>query len=164
MKNELLAKALGVNVRTIQRDRAQGLPMPAAGESVASWSRRARKWKRSARKTPGPRPVRPPGRTESEAAVLRWQEARAERAAMELAKFRAGLHSRCDCEAGIARRVADVQLAFKNLGSTLARLAFQAPSPDAIQAIVNEEVSRLTAALRAGPPQHDTTPEGRLAP
>lgn len=141
MTNEQLAKALGINVRTIERDRKRGLPLPADGEDLSAWAVRAKAWRKSTRLKPGPRARLAPGDAET-AAMVRYREAKAELAELDLAQRRGELHSRHTCEALALRRLQDLQSAFAMLPDRMARRLYQAPSPDWIK-------EQLTEALRA---------------
>lgn len=140
MTNEQLAQALGVNVRTLERDRKRGLPLPADGEDAAAWAVRAKAWRKATRLKPGPRARLVPGDAET-SAMVRFREAKAQLAELDLAERRGALHSRHDCEQLAVRRLQDLQSAFAQLPDRMARRLYQAPSPEWIK-------QQLTDALR----------------
>lgn len=146
---EQLAVALGVSTRTINRDLTRGLPRPMRTESMEDWAKRAREWKKTNRRPAG-RPVeKPKPATEAEADV-RYRLAKAELMEIQLAKAKGELHSQIECEAVTARRMLEVRTACAQLPDKLARRLYQAPSPDAIKIVVEEELRRCFEALADG--------------
>jgi phage terminase Nu1 subunit (DNA packaging protein) len=149
MTNESLAQALGINVRTIERDRKRGLPMPAAGEDIAAWVVRAKAWRKSTRLKPGPRARLAPGDAET-SAMVRYREAKAQLAELDLAERRNVLHSRHDCEQLAVRRLQDLQSAFAMLPDRMARRLYQAPSPEWIKQQLTEALRHCFEVLASG--------------
>ena len=149
MNNEQLAKALGVNVRTIERDRLRGLPLPADGEDPAAWATRAKAWRKTTRLKPGPRSRLAPGDAET-SAMVRYREAKAQLAELDLAERRGALHSRLDCETLAVRRLQDLQAAFAMLPDRMARRLYQAPSPEFIKLQLAEALRHCFEVLASG--------------
>lgn len=147
--NEQLAEALGLNVRTIERDRLRGLPLPADGEDLAAWATRTRAWRKATRKAPGPRPRVPSGAPEA-LAMTRFRTAKAELAELELAERRRQLHSQQQCEELHVRRLQDLMAAFQLLPDRMARRLYQAPSPDFIKLQLTQELRRCFEVLSNG--------------
>lgn len=110
-----LAKALRINLRTLQRHLAAGMPKPKDGETVAAWAKRARAWRR---KSGGK------GRKRLATAGEKWladyRRARAERAAIALDSQLAQLHSRARCDQLEAVRLEDVRGAISGMAEQLA--------------------------------------------
>lgn len=145
MSKEQLALALGVNVRTLLRYCARGLTTPVGDESVEAWVARANEWRRSNRGRAG-RKAEP--RSDGEqSANLRYREAKAELAELDLAERRGELHSRVECERTFVSRCAELRAAFSLLPQALARKLYQAPSPDAIALVVEQELRRIFEVL-----------------
>lgn len=162
MTNEQLAEALGLNVRTIERDRLRGLPLPADGEDLAAWATRAKAWRKSTRKRPGPRPTATAGDSDI-IAMTRYRVAKAELAELQLAERRAQLHSKEECESVQVRRYQEMCNAFASIGDALARRLYQ-QSPDAIKVIVEEEVWRRLEIVAAGKVASDGPVDASAAP
>ncbi|MBL9076997.1 MAG: hypothetical protein JNL08_05815 [Planctomycetes bacterium] len=140
-----LAAELGVNVRTVQRDRKAGMPRQRRGETIPAWAARVRAWREASRQRPGPK-TRTPSDAEA-AAMVRYRLAKAELAEIELARVRGDLHSRQQCDDARVRQCAEISGALRMLPDTLARKLYQAPSPDAIKLVVQEELRRALAVL-----------------
>ena len=139
MNRQQLAKALDIDVRTLRRLERLGMPMPADGETLNSWSARATQWRADARKTPGPKksPERQK-REDLEAAIL---EEKLEKLRREN-KVQAGeMHSRKQCEMDEERNYQQVAQALLSVGAQVARKCYQKP-PDEIQVIVDDAIRR----------------------
>ncbi len=168
MTNEQLAEALRVNVRTIERDRRRGMPLPVDGEAIAAWVERARAWKRENRRKPGPRAKAAPGDAET-AAMARYRIAKAELAELQLAERRGELHSQRECEAARVQRFGEVTVAMLGLGQAVARKCAH-QSADVVLLVVDEEVRRRLQVLADGglPDDGDTQqqpePGGETSP
>lgn len=144
-----MAAALGVNVRTIERDRLRGLPLPTDGEDQAAWVTRAREWKRANRKKPGPRTVRAAAGDSEAAAVTRYRLAKAALAELQLAERRGELHSQTACAAERVQRFSEVGIAMLGLGPAVARKCAN-QSADVVLLVINEEVRRRLQVLSEG--------------
>lgn len=146
---EQLAAALDVSTRTINRDLTRGLPRPMRTETLEDWAKRAREWKTQHRRPAGrPREKEKPA-TEAEADV-RYRMAKAELMEIKLAEAKGELHSQRECEDVTIRRLQEVRTACAQLPDKLARRLYQAPSPDAIKLVVEEELRRCFEALADG--------------
>jgi len=152
MTNAELAKALGVAVRTIERYRSEGMPLPAASESLADWRKRANAWRRDRRRLPGPRKRNVDGAPGREGGYLEEKrKLECAKIELELAELRGELHSSKECEAADAKRWAMVLDAIKVAGNRLARrCGNQDPSPEILQQAFEEEVSAMLEAMKRG--------------
>lgn len=117
------------------------------GEPLEDWAKRAREWKTVHRRPPG-RPAESKAAPTSESSAdVRYRLAKAELIEIQLAKAKGELHSKVDCEAEAVRRLQEVRTAFAQLPDKLARRLYNAPSPDAIKLVVEEEIRRCFEAL-----------------
>ncbi|MFN3242078.1 MAG: hypothetical protein ACE37K_11245 [Planctomycetota bacterium] len=150
MTNGQLAKALGVSVRTIERDRAKGMPLPANGEAIKAWAKRAKAWRAEQRRIPGPRKAKASIEEQKPSKPLeRKRLADAKRAELELAKAEGLLHSKEECEREDAQRWAQVMNALRMLGPRLARrLGNVNPTPEFVQEVYDEEMSLAIETLK----------------
>jgi phage terminase Nu1 subunit (DNA packaging protein) len=148
MTNEQLADALGVNVRTIERDRRRGLPLPGADEALADWVTRAKAWRQANRRKPGPRPAAD-GSAAADVAMTRFRIAKAELAELQLAERRGELHSQKACEAERVARFGEVAMAMLGLGQAVARKCAH-QTAEVVLMVVNEEVRRRLQVLADG--------------
>lgn len=143
-----LAKALGVHERTVQRWRRAGLTPPAGDENLDAWAARARAWAATARRRSGPTVL--PGiasaKVDADTALARL---RAQKLQLELRLLRGDVHSRHHCDALFVRSCAELRAAFARLPGEFAQKLYQAPSPEAIQVIVEEEIRRCFEVLTA---------------
>lgn len=144
--NEELATALGVSSRTIPRLRKRGMPLPAEGEDLQEWAKRAETWRRENRKPPG-RPV--DKSVEEQDADTRFRLARAIKIELEVEEKKGNLHSKKECEAAHTRRCHEVTISMLGLGQAVARRCYQR-TPDVIQEIIDEEVRRRLQVLAEG--------------
>ncbi len=140
-----LAALLGIGDRQLARLRDRGMPMPAPDEDPTAWARRAQAWRR-ANQQPRRR-LSPAQRAARDAAELRWRLARADRAELEVAALRAGLHSQAVCSSEAAARGRDIAEALAGIGTELAPLIAGAGSPEAIKVIVDWAVHARLRAL-----------------
>ena len=137
-----LATALGVNVRSLNLYRSRGLDLPAAGESIEAWAKRAKNWIRSSRKKTGPKAAADvPGSDASKWKYWDWRfkRSRALRQELELKKARGKLHSKEECEAEQAERHQAVVMALRMLPDKGARRLYQL-SPEAIKIVLQQEL------------------------
>lgn len=147
MNRQQLAKALDIDVRTLRRLLRLGMPEPADGETLNSWSARATQWREDTRKTPGPKksPERQK-REDLEAAILEEKLAKLRREN----KVQTGeLHSRKQCEADEERNYQQVAQALLSVGAKVARKCYQ-KSPDEIQVTVDDEIRRCLEIIAKG--------------
>ena len=132
-----LADALGLEIRTLQRNRKKGLPLPAEGEATAAWAPRAMAWlaeQRARKKPPRKRP------DPAERALTRIRNANAKLAELRLKKAQGELHSLKACDEQFERRLGRLTNVFFQLPDKFARKLFQAPSPDHIKLVVEQEL------------------------
>lgn len=147
MNRQQLAKALDIDVRTLRRLVRLGMPEPADGETLNSWSARATQWREDTRKTPGPKksPERQK-REDLEAAIL---EEKLEKLRREN-KVQAGeLHSRKQCQLDEERNYQQVAQALLSVGAKVARKCYQ-KSPEEIQVTVDDEIRRCLEIVSRG--------------
>lgn len=159
--NQQLADALGLAVRTVQREKGRGLPLPAAGEHLASWAARARAWRAAHKQRTGPK-VDPAAAGDQVGLAhwnLRYRQARALRETLALQRERGEVHSKADCEREQVQRLLELRAFFVQLPDRLARRLFQAPSPEAIKVEVEAELRHAFEALQRGdaPPAPEPT-------
>lgn len=147
MTNDDLARALGVNTRTLERYRKRGMPWPAAGQPLEEWAKIATAWRTANRRKPGPRARRPDADGLGGDALEQQRRLRNELLELQLKEKRGELHSTKECEALAVRRLQELRNAFAMLPDQLARALYQAPSPDAIKARVEEELRRIFEVL-----------------
>ncbi len=139
---------LGVNPRTLTRHFEAGLPRLAEGQSEQDWLTAARQWIAERRGKPGPRATAPSPAVQD--ALDRWRQARAELAELQLQEARGEVHTRSECEAAQVRRLQELRAAFTRLPDLLARRLYQAPSPEAIKVVVEEELRSAFDSLARG--------------
>lgn len=149
MTNHDLATALGVSVTTIERYRARGIPLPAEGEKLASWAKRAQEWRRAQRRLPGPRATKPgdPAKQEKLTGLARVRELTARKLEIEIAEREGKLHSTEQCHNEFIARLQELRNGFAQLPDQLARALYQAPTPDAIKERVEAAVARIFEVL-----------------
>lgn len=143
---------MGVSERTVARLKPLGLPMPLPDEDLARWAERAKSWQLAARRRPGPRPA--VGGDAKAQAELEYRRLRAQKLQLEVDVLRGELHSRKECEATAVQRLTELRATFTQLPDRLARRLYQAPSPDAIKLVVEEELRRCFDSIARGGP-HD---------
>ena len=147
MKRQQLAKALDLDVRTLQRYLGRGMPAPAEGESLPEWVERASKWKAENKKAPGPK--KSPASEKREQLELEILEEKLSKLRLENETQRGDLHSKKQCEAEEERNYLQVAQALISVGAKVARKCYQAASPDVVQVIVDDEIRRCLAVLSA---------------
>ena len=122
--------------------------MPATGEDLAAWVVRAKAWRAANRMKPGPRPAA--GTEAKMAAEVEYRKLRTQKLRLEVDVLKGALHSRAECEAQAVQRLSELRASFTQLPDRLARRLYQAPSPDAIKLIVEEELRRCFEVLVSG--------------
>lgn len=151
----VLAGRLRVGLRTFERWRSAGLPMPRPDEALGRWRPRAARW--IARQAQARQAARGPqdGDTAAVDWLLRFRAARARRAAIALAKLRASLHSAADCAAQRGELRALVGSAFEPVAAQFEeRLRGQtAHEPEVVQAVGDTAVRAAFDVLQAGWPE-----------
>ncbi|RTL23066.1 MAG: hypothetical protein EKK55_13770 [Rhodocyclaceae bacterium] len=162
MDYSALCAALGITLRSLQRHRRGGCPMPADGESIETWAPRAKAWIADHRKKSGPKPLESKD-PKADAALLRWRTARAKLAELQLERERAKVHSREECERAAIARLQELQAAFARLPAKLGRRLMHAPSPDFIQQVVEEELRHAFESLARGEVVDDGGGQGEAA-
>lgn len=146
MTNTDLANALGVGVRTLERYLERGLTRPSEGEVLDGWVTRAKRWRRTNKKPPGPQAKR-----KKLDALEQQRLIKNKLLEMQLAEKRGELHSSKECEASDARRWAMVMDAIKMAGTRLARrCGNQNPTPETLQIVYDEEVALSIEAMKRG--------------
>src|SRR5688572_11008906 len=144
--NALLAGALGVNLRTLQRRFAVGMPKPKGGEQLEAWAERARTWQQENRQRTGPKPFT---RIGSDAALQdadrRFRLSRAKRNELEIAELEGRLHSKEQCVELQVQQYLEVKAALMQLGPGLAPHLQNKADPEEIASLITEGV---LAALR----------------
>jgi|SRR5712671_1234743 len=143
------ATAIGLNLRTLQRYRAAGLPKARPGEGARAWGKRAEDWLAANRQRTGPKPAPPTG-TEADDFRLwdtRFRKARAIEKTMAIEQLRGKLHSIEDCEREQALRLLELRSVLMALPTKMAARLMHAESPEFIRATIEEEIRQALEQL-----------------